>query len=339
MKNKTIHVMWDEIDQNWLVKRAGRKKPLARARREKQASKLARVIARKHSAPVVIHRQNGNITEVVSGQGPKRYGKYRYNLEAFTNEDAISYYLLGAFISDGNVSLSNNRWRSAITSNDREWMVAIQKIACPDMPVSIKQKTVYGNHYQVRMNCHDMGLWLIAHGCVPRKSLILRMPIVPKKFLPDFIRGCFDGDGSIDFRRTPAITTGNATKQWYRTVRRATLTSGSRLFLEGMRNSLQSLGIASRVYTRHTKGYTLKTGAFVRAGTSYILSIENKTNILKFCKLVYLSNNLIALERKREKARQIVDNIVNGTLAPIYKNRKPIRNPFRNATRIPFLTE
>lgn len=37
---------------------------------------------------------------------------------------------------------------------------------------------------------------LVFHGCVPRKSLILKFPTtIPKKLISHFIRGYFDGDG------------------------------------------------------------------------------------------------------------------------------------------------
>ena len=44
---------------------------------------------------------------------------------------------------------------------------------------------------------------LISHGCVKQKSLILKPPIsVPKNLIHHFIRGFFDGDGSIFWNKT-----------------------------------------------------------------------------------------------------------------------------------------
>ena len=43
------------------------------------------------------------------------------------------------------------------------------------------------------INCND----LINLGCVPNKSLILTPPNLKDKFVSHFIRGYFDGDGSI----------------------------------------------------------------------------------------------------------------------------------------------
>lgn len=39
---------------------------------------------------------------------------------------------------------------------------------------------------------------LFALGCTPRKSLTINLiPDIKKEFIPSFIRGYFDGDGSI----------------------------------------------------------------------------------------------------------------------------------------------
>lgn len=46
---------------------------------------------------------------------------------------------------------------------------------------------------------------LISNGCVPKKSLILKFPeedIVSKELQSHFIRGYFDGDGSLLHSKT-----------------------------------------------------------------------------------------------------------------------------------------
>jgi hypothetical protein len=51
--------------------------------------------------------------------------------------------------------------------------------------------------YKLEINSSKMVNDLINLGCVPNKSLILTPPILKDKFVPHFIRGYFDGDGSI----------------------------------------------------------------------------------------------------------------------------------------------
>ncbi|MFM2010726.1 MAG: hypothetical protein RLZZ479_1117 [Bacteroidota bacterium] len=51
--------------------------------------------------------------------------------------------------------------------------------------------------YKLEVNSSKMVDDLINLGCVLNKSLILRPPNLENKFIPHFIRGYFDGDGSI----------------------------------------------------------------------------------------------------------------------------------------------
>lgn len=53
---------------------------------------------------------------------------------------------------------------------------------------------------EVKFESKQMADDLIALGCVPRKSLILRFPSVPDHLVSHFVRGYFDGDGSISYR-------------------------------------------------------------------------------------------------------------------------------------------
>jgi hypothetical protein len=51
--------------------------------------------------------------------------------------------------------------------------------------------------YKLEVNSSKMADDLINLGCIPNKSLILMSPNLKDKFIPHFIRGYFDGDGSI----------------------------------------------------------------------------------------------------------------------------------------------
>eukprot|EP01083_Nonionella_stella_P269665 912656_1 len=53
-----------------------------------------------------------------------------------------------------------------------------------------------------KINDHSMARDLIALGCTPRKSLTLKWPAnMPDKFASHFVRGYFDGDGCIHYRK------------------------------------------------------------------------------------------------------------------------------------------
>jgi hypothetical protein len=67
-------------------------------------------------------------------------------------------------------------------------------------PIKIQGKYLYFRIYNKRI-AHR----LIELGCIPRKSLVLRFPKLPKKYLKHFVRGYFDGDGSIHFNKPNVI--------------------------------------------------------------------------------------------------------------------------------------
>lgn len=52
--------------------------------------------------------------------------------------------------------------------------------------------------YCVHLTSDNMFVDLCKHGCVPNKSLILTFPrTIPDNLIHHFIRGYFDGDGSV----------------------------------------------------------------------------------------------------------------------------------------------
>ena len=58
--------------------------------------------------------------------------KYNYNLNIFKNEDDISFYLLGAYMTDGNIKVNKLRQNSKsirISSNDIDWLLSIKNLS------------------------------------------------------------------------------------------------------------------------------------------------------------------------------------------------------------------
>src|ERR1035441_82018 len=138
----------------------------------------------------------------------KTNGKYNYNIESLTREDDLSYYLLGAFITDGCVKVLKDYKYATITSKDEDWLKQIRDILCPEKPIH-QRKNNLRNIYILNINNTLMCDWLIAHNCVPAKSRMVELPDIPKQYLPDFIRGCMDGDGSLGTYRCHSKSNGD----------------------------------------------------------------------------------------------------------------------------------
>lgn len=109
-------------------------------------------------------------------------------------------YVLGWMYSDGNVR-HDGKWRISIAITDEEILLKIKDIIKYDGPLYYKSKE--GNRkdqVELCVNRKRMTDDLINLGCVPAKSLILTLPTyeqIPENLFNHFIRGIFDGDGSV----------------------------------------------------------------------------------------------------------------------------------------------
>jgi hypothetical protein len=122
-----------------------------------------------------------------------------------------------------------------------------------------------------------LGYW----GIVPNKTFNMSWPEhLPPDLIPAYIRGYFDGDGTV-FTRYRSRPTG----QYPETVCR--FISGSVPFLEALQAELNKRQIATRAIYRNQK-----TNAFVLP-----LSTQRE-NLLAFSALVY-RDCTVCLERKR----------------------------------------
>lgn len=122
--------------------------------------------------------------------------KYTYNLDLFITPNKITYYLLGAFMSDGCVDVSLRR--ISIFSIDSDWLIQISNYLCPDKSPQ-KRKTT--NCYNLTINSRQITDWFVSNKCTQNKSLTLQMPDVPDQYFSHFVRGVFDGDGSIHINK------------------------------------------------------------------------------------------------------------------------------------------
>lgn len=126
--------------------------------------------------------------------------KYRLNHDYFENIDSEEKaYFLGFIFADGCVSLSNNNFllRIEIHKDDIEILEKFKISISSTSPIKFNKNK---NSVNIRLFSKKLIKDLIATGCVERKSLILKFPdnkIVPDIMINHFMRGYFDGDGSL----------------------------------------------------------------------------------------------------------------------------------------------
>lgn len=241
--------------------------------------------------------------------------KHEYNLQTFYNEDEISYYLLGAFMADGCVHIVKNRNKKqvSLTSKDDDWLIAMNQFISPNKKLEKKSETCN----MIQYNSTALGDWFISKGCVPRKSKIMDFPNIPVEYLPDFIRGCWDGDGTVSFNKN-----SNGGKNFQAGI---FLTSGSLLFCNKMVIALELLGISSKVITHNTPERTID-GRTLKPSYNWRVRVSKIENCYNFCKLIYYNDNLLCLNRKKEVANNIIYYVENNNCIDCSINLGKIRS-------------
>ena len=191
------------------------------------------------------------------------------NNNYFSTQNANMAYIMGFLAADGNISEKGNRIQSQLSIKDKEQLEMIQN--------EIGGCEVYeylSNGYKsCGWHCYSAQIKkdLAEYGLIPHKTGTLKMPTkLNKQYWKDFIRGYFDGDGSI-------YKDGNGF--------RISITSANKEILEDINNYFVENGIKSANLLPDHKNVCIK----YRSQAS--IDIYN---------LLYYPNCL-CLKRKKEK--------------------------------------
>ena len=175
-------------------------------------------------------------------------------------------YVLGFWFADGYICENKGSLFFSIAQHkkDKFLMKNILKAMRSNNPLYKHGK----NSFSFVINSKDIFNDIVNIGGKERKSLDVDFPSIPKRFLPSFVRGYWDGDGSI-FRKTQ--------RKCYKSV----CVSGSRKFIYKMRSVLsknisnfypkiyeQRSKINNNIYYRLTLNHceTKKLGLFMYNG-------------------------------------------------------------------------
>lgn len=145
------------------------------------------------------------------GQAQSRQAEAHLNLSAFVGWSSEMAYALGLFFSDGSLQPQKGSWSVRFYNSDwstiQWWQKYLQDARTPVVRLPGKQAPVGANgkkyitkktSWVAQVSSRTLGEQLFALGAVPRKSFQpIRVPQVPAAYLPCFLRGLFDGDGSI----------------------------------------------------------------------------------------------------------------------------------------------
>ena len=187
-----------------------------------------------------------------SGQ-PRKHKVNENYFKTWTHEMA---WVLGIFVTDGNV---NNKYHSiSFSQKDERILMLIAELMQADYilaPIGVTRTTP-----TLIINSKIIKEDLAALGIFENKSLTVPFPSVPDEFLPAFIRGVIDGDGSVS-------------KDGYQ----ANITCASLVFVVGLLNVFQFWDLNPKV-----SSFYGETGNII-----YRVWITGKNELIKLADIIY----------------------------------------------------
>lgn len=214
--------------------------------------------------------------------------RYKFNENIFDSIDTEEKaYWLGFLYADGYVSVENNKHHLvlALATKDKSHIEKFNNFLQSNYPIHdyvISSGEFIGKEYsKVTVNSPHLINTLISYGCTPRKSLTLKFPdktiFKNEDLIRHFIRGYFDGDGSVFISNEKHWRNGTITKViHYRFL-------GTKDFLEQVDSLICLKG--SITNPKRSKAFEL--------------AYKRKKKVLPFFKYLY-DKSTIYLDRKRD---------------------------------------
>lgn len=196
-------------------------------------------------------------------------------------------YVVGLIATDG--CLYNDRRHINLTSKDLQLIRTFKKC------LGLRNKEGKKNSgfadtwaYNLQFGSVDFYNFLLDIGLTPAKSKTMSEIKIPKEYFPDFLRGLFDGDGTIYSYMDPRW----ASSHMFYTA----FVSASKLFIDWLQKQGNGiLGINGRIsISRKVEGNTV-----------YQLKYAKKESLVLIGHMYY-NHKVPCLKRKRDKIRKIL---------------------------------
>lgn len=218
-----------------------------------------------------------------------KYGKYYINPNYFAVIDnEWKAYWLGFMYADGWVGSNGHSVGMSLQRNDEYHIDRFKQSLQCDNPIY---------HYESKGFCKDgsrtflqssitinnqkLNSDLQKHGCVTKKSLVLKPPTIQDELMPHFIRGYFDGDGWVSMsEKRMSFEVGFI---------------GTYEMMDFIRGYLHSMGISNA---------TIKKNKNNSKSNTYVICYGSLIDNEKIFNLLYYHCNIF-LKRKFEKFDRI----------------------------------
>lgn len=199
-------------------------------------------------------------------------------------------YILGFIYADGNIAKGRHTLSFSLQRSDEEFLRGIKdELGYTGIIGNYESSAIKGGKKYptavLAINSMDMIQDLKNLGLTPNKSLTKTYPNVPDEFQSDFIRGYFDGNGTVDYKDGYSKKGVNS-----KTIQiRTRISNGSQDFLDGLQEVLSYHGIKQKTVNSD------KRNSSNRYELTYS-TIESKI----IYDLMYKDKNCMMLKRKKE---------------------------------------
>lgn len=161
-------------------------------------------------------------------------------------------YFIGLVASDGNLYHGKTSYtiRISLQEKDKDILYSLQKIIGLGT-IQLRKMPVGSDQYILSIHNKSLYNKLLELGLTPNKSKTLPWLDVPQEYSCDFVRGFFDGDGSISFNKASD----------YKGAWRAVFYSASKEFIYRLKEVLElNVGLTCQNLGKHTACYAYKLG-------------------------------------------------------------------------------
>jgi hypothetical protein len=215
----------------------------------------------------VLYKHGTEMNREKSSGQPRKHQVNENFFKVWTHEMA---WVLGLFITDGNVNSSNHS--ITFSQKDERILHLIAKymeadyILAPFGPTKTTPSLL--------INSKELKKDLQLLGITANKSLTVPFPDVPEEFLPSFVRGVIDGDGWVQDKGYVM-----------------NITTGSKSFANGLYTVFQSWGLRTEIKTT-----TSQIGRQL-----YRIWVKGKHDLPKLAEIIYneTDENFVKLKKER----------------------------------------
>lgn len=263
-------------------------------------------ISKKHnlSANSILNiLKNNNILKRKQTEIGRKYNVNQNFFEKINTEEKA--YWLGFLYADGCVhKTKSNQYVTLLTCKDFDHINKFKDSLNSNHKI-FKRYGTKSNYkpgsliYKLAIYSKKMAEDLISKGCIPNKTFLLKFPTkeqVPEELVCHFIRGYFDGDGSITDSKRPSGFIDIC---------------GIYPFLDGIRNYL---GLNKNMYIYRDKR---------KESECWSIKLASKFTVDLFYNKIY-KNSTISMNRKREKFNNITTRRLNDYNQPSFKKDEGI---------------